>query len=347
MKFDLTRNRISWILKALVLTVAALLFALAQPSARSASAQDEPERVAIGSDMLIAEGEIVQGDVSVTNGNLVLQGEVRGDVTVVNGSADIEGKVLGDVAVTSGKVVLGPNSNVGGNIVALMGDVARAPGAIVGGTVSNMQNPLWGTSSGVHMGYIDATPWMRNSVGRFAGMLSWGIFSLVLMLLSVLLVSIAPARTRISADTLQAEVGPSLIVGVITALLLPAVVALVSLALVVTIVGTVLVPVVMIAAGLALLFGLTVISLWMGRHMYSSVQHNSEMNAPLILQVLLGMPVVLICTVVPAALLPGWVSLLMLPLLYFAACIGLGAVILSRIGTLAPRSTTSPQQERI
>ena len=343
MKSNVTRN---WIIKALVLAVAALLFTLAQPLAQPASAQDEPERVAIGSDMLIAEGEVVQGDVSVTNGNLVLQGEVRGDVTVVNGNANIEGKVQGDVAVTSGKVVLGPDSNVSGNVVAIMGDVTRAPGAIVEGSVSDMHNPFGGTH-GVNMVFTDVTPWARNAAGRFAGMMVWGIFSLVLLLLSALLVSVAPTRTRISADTLQVEVGPSLIVGVITALLLPAAVALVSLALVVTIVGAVLVPVVMIAAGLALLFGLTVISLWMGRHMFASVQHNPEMSAPLILQVLLGVPVVLICTVVPAALLPGWVSLLMLPLLYFAACIGLGAVILSRLGTLAPRSATPPQQERI
>ena len=346
MNFDLTRNRINWLIKALVLAVAALLFTLAQPAARSASAQDEPERVAIGSDMLIAEGEVVQGDVSVTNGNLVLNGEVRGDVTIVNGNADIEGKVLGDVAITSGKVMLGPKSNVSGNVVAIMGEVARAPGAIVGGSVSDMHNPFWGTN-GVNMVQLtDVTPWARNAAGRFAVMMVWGILSLVLLLLSALLVSIAPTRTHISADTLQAEVGPSLIVGVVTALLLPALVALVSLALMVTIVGTVLVPVVMLAALLALLFGLTVISLWMGRHMYASVQHNPETSAPLILQVLLGVPVVLICTVVPAALLPGWVSLLMLPLLYFAACIGLGGVILSRLGTLAPRSV-APRQQRL
>ena len=344
MKFDLTRNRIHWTIKALVMAVATLLLVLAQPEIRPVSAQGEPERVAIGSDMLIAEGEVVEGDVSVTNGNLVLKGEVQGDVTVVNGNADIEGKVLGDVAVTSGKLVLGPESNVSGNVVALMGEVARSPGAVVGGSVSDMHNPFWGANGVSFLQTTDITPWARNSVGRFAGIMAWGVFSLLLLLLSALMAAIMPVRTRISADTLQAEVGPSLIVGVIAALLLPALVALVSLALVVTIVGAVLVPVVVIAAGLALLFGLTVISLWMGRHMYASVQHNPETSAPLILQVLLGVPVVLICTVVPAALLPGWVGLLMLPLLYFAACVGLGAVILSRLGTLAPRSVVPRPQ---
>ncbi len=161
------------------------------------------------------------------------------------------------------------------------------------------------------------------------------------------LVSITPVRTRISADTWLAEVCPSFLVGAITPLLLPARVALLSLALVVTIVGAVLVPVVIIAVGIVLLFGLAVSSLWMGRIMYASIPHDPEVDAPLILQVLLGVPVVLICTVVPAALLPGWVALLMLPLLYFAACVGLGGVILSRLGTLPPRLVVSPsQQER-
>ena len=326
----------------------ALLLMVAGPSARSVSSQEEPERVAIGSDMLIDTGEVVEGDVSVTNGNLVLKGEVRGDVTVVSGNADIEGKVAGDVAVTSGKVVLDSGSEIGGNVVAFMGDVTQAPGAVVHGSVSGIKNPLEGTSGSVTMiDTIDVTPSLRNSLGRFAGLAGWGILSLILLLLSVVLVSIAPVRSRISADTLQAEVGPSFIVGVITAMLLPALLALISLALVVTIVGAVLVPVVVIAAGLMLLFGLTVISLWMGRLMYASIPHNPEVEAPAILQVLLGVPVVLICTVVPAALLPGWVGLLMLPLLYFAACVGLGGVILSRLGTLPPRLVVSQsQQER-
>jgi len=339
--------RKNWIVIAAGLALVALLLMIAGPSARSASSQEEPERVAIGSDMLIDTGEVVHGDVSVTNGNLLLKGEVRGDVTVVNGNADIEGKVAGDVAVTSGKVVLDSGSDIGGNVVAFMGDVTQAPGAVVRGTVSGIKNPLQGSSGSVTVPKpSDVTPSLRNSLGRFAGMATWGILSLVLLLLSVLLVSIAPIRSRISADTLQAEVGPSFIVGVVTAMLLPALLALVSLALVVTIVGAVLVPVVVIAAGLVLLFGLTVISLWMGRLMYASIPHNPEVDAPLILQVLLGVPVVLICTVVPAALLPGWVALLMLPLLYFAACVGLGGVILSRLGTLPPRAVPSPLRER-
>src|SRR5688500_19992577 len=105
--------RKNWIFILAATTMATVLLAAAGMAACPVSAQEEPERVAIGSDMLIDSGEVVEGDVSVTNGNLVLKGEVRGDVTVVNGNAEIEGKVAGDVAVTSGKVVLDSEGEVG------------------------------------------------------------------------------------------------------------------------------------------------------------------------------------------------------------------------------------------
>src|SRR5215218_2398280 len=83
-----------------------------------ASAQGD-SRVAINRDLTIEKGETVDGDVSVTNGNLTILGNVDGEVAVTNGNADIEGEVSGDVTVLfNGSITLGPSAQVGGNLLA-------------------------------------------------------------------------------------------------------------------------------------------------------------------------------------------------------------------------------------
>ena len=67
-----------------------------------AAAQGDANRVAVDHDLVIDKSDTVAGDVSVTNGNLTVNGTVDGKVSVVNGNADIYGKVLGDVAVITG-----------------------------------------------------------------------------------------------------------------------------------------------------------------------------------------------------------------------------------------------------
>src|SRR5690349_19115617 len=61
-----------------------------------AYAQDGPARSAVNKDLTIAKDDVVEGDVSVTNGKLIVEGEVKGKAAVLNGSAQIDGKVTGD-----------------------------------------------------------------------------------------------------------------------------------------------------------------------------------------------------------------------------------------------------------
>ncbi len=104
----------------------------------TASADGDPERVAFGSDLVIAAGETVNGDVSVTSGDLMIGGTVLGDAVVVNGNAIISGVVRGDVVVTGGNVTLSEASEVAGNIVYLGGQLSRHEGAQVGGEVTHL-----------------------------------------------------------------------------------------------------------------------------------------------------------------------------------------------------------------
>src|SRR5919199_6514919 len=122
-----------WALAVPALLCLVLFSSTASP--RVAQAQGGPERNAVNRDLTIDRDEVVDGDVSVTNGKLTVYGEVRGKIAVVSGSAEIDGKVGGDVAVIGGDIVLGPKSTVGGNVACLGGEIVRDPTAKVGGTL--------------------------------------------------------------------------------------------------------------------------------------------------------------------------------------------------------------------
>ena len=49
--------------------------------------------------LLVPEGEVVKGDVTVRNGKLIIEGEVDGNVTVINGERYMAsaGKVTGEI----------------------------------------------------------------------------------------------------------------------------------------------------------------------------------------------------------------------------------------------------------
>lgn len=336
-------------------------------SPEKASAEGDPERVAIGSDLVIGKDEVVQGDVSVTNGNLTVVGEVRGKAVVVNGNAGILGTVEGDVTVTNGNVEMGEDSAVNGNVVAtgdinlygdcsvggnatsLVGEVFVSREATVGGAVMNMAAPDEASSSSEQPAPPQRSS-LSNALGRFGNLFGWSLISLASLLLAGAIASVMPKRVRVAGATLEAEAGPSVIVGAITALLLFPVTSIVSFVLVITVIGVVLIPVLAGAVALALLFGLVVVSLWLGKRLYDSTQLGTYAIPPVLIQVLMGMAVILISTLIPAALLPGWAGSLMMMLLYVAACFGLGAALLSRFGTLAPpkrgpRHAATPRQE--
>ncbi|MBB6451370.1 anti-sigma factor RsiW [Geomicrobium halophilum] len=47
--------------------------------------------------VLVPEGEMIEGDLVVRNGNVDVQGEVHGDLTVIHGEMSTTGQVTGDV----------------------------------------------------------------------------------------------------------------------------------------------------------------------------------------------------------------------------------------------------------
>ncbi len=325
------------------------------PASAHVIAQTETERVAIGHDLVVKSEEQVHGDVSVTNGNVTVLGTVYGNVTVVNGNADIQGKVTGDVTVTNGNVRLASGSSVGGNVVAVTGRVVREEAASVGGTVSALDVPMPDLGGSIWSPLSPAANRASPGIGRvnspfgwFAGFVGWGMVSLLIMALGVLAALLMPARVRVAADTIQMEPGPSVVVGVIVALLFMPVIAVLGLGLTISVVGVVLIPVVVIAAQLLLILGLVVVGVALGRRMIvadtarpigpDGAPTNGYRPTPIVLQAALGMAVILSSTLLPAMFVADWVKVILLALVFFACCLGVGALLLSRFGTLAPRA---------
>ncbi|HET9495170.1 MAG TPA: hypothetical protein VFR15_13150 [Chloroflexia bacterium] len=363
-----------------ILLVVALAGALAAPAA-SAFAQAQPEvavqvqpqdRVVLDDDLTISEGDVVEGNVSVTNGDLDVYGAVRGKVTVVNGDVNVYGSVGRELAVlASGDVTLHEGSKVGssvlangdielkagsvvnGSVTSLGGTVVRQTGAQIAGTINRFEGPgktfenfvkPW---TGLHGpgDVVDAAGSRWNSVlARFGGIFGMGMFSVLVLGLSIGLTAIMPGRVRTTTYTLQAEPVPSLIVGLITALLLFPVAGVVAVLLTVSMVGIVLLPLLAIAVLGVLLYGFVIASHWLGKRIHDTTRHgeiqanglNGQQSAALVIEVIIGAAIFLGSVFVPALFLPAWAVMMLLGVVYLVSCLGVGAAILSRFGTLTP-----------
>lgn len=78
------------------------------------------------SDTIIEENEVVNNDVVVFDGDLVIRagGMVNGDVAVFNGDAVLDGQINGSLTLFNGDVVAGPGAAVSGECVLLNGSVS-------------------------------------------------------------------------------------------------------------------------------------------------------------------------------------------------------------------------------
>jgi cytoskeletal protein CcmA (bactofilin family) len=92
-------------------------------------------RIVFGESFTLESGEVLDGDLIVLGGSVDLEEDSRvaGDVAVMGGSADIAGTVDGDMVVFGGSVDLTSTAVVDGELITFGGNIDRAEGAIVRG----------------------------------------------------------------------------------------------------------------------------------------------------------------------------------------------------------------------
>lgn len=96
------------------------------------------DRVVVGSNVTLEDGETVEGSVTVLGGNFDMEegSEVEGDVVVFGGNVTIDGKVEGDVVALGGNVRINAPAEVQGGVSALGGNLTVNPEAEVDGPIT-------------------------------------------------------------------------------------------------------------------------------------------------------------------------------------------------------------------
>jgi len=204
--------------------------------------------VRIGHDVHVERGELVQGDLVVMGGDVIVDGHVEGDVVAMGGH-----------------VQLNPTARVDGDVACIGGHLTQEDGAIVGGqrfTASGFRD--FARQRARAHSDEEAERRSRGIVGDIVRLamlvaIAWGFAAL------------APGRTQASLDTLKRQPAISLGVGALVfALIIPSIVALALIVaiLCITIIG---IPLALAALFGYVLFlvlmyvwGFAVISSWLG-----------------------------------------------------------------------------------
>ncbi|HEX2093022.1 MAG TPA: polymer-forming cytoskeletal protein [Longimicrobiaceae bacterium] len=289
-------------------------------------------------DHTVAKGEVVEGDMVVVGGDLRVEGEIRGDAVVTGGNLEMRegGTVRGDAVVTGGKLL-----DLGGRVLGEMRSIAGGPHPPVPPHAPEPPAPPIAAVHGPSSLFVP--------IGRgIAGIFSTLAFGLVLAGVGAGLIFYGLPYLRTVSDTVRTQTGRSAAVGLAaTFLIIPAFILLV-VALAVSIIGIplllVAVPLYPLAVAAAFGFGLIAVAHVIGertaeqrggfdlrhRNAYSYVFFGiALLLAPLAAAHLIGMVGFL-----------DWVGTLLRVMtgmvLWAAATVGMGAVVLTRAGTRPP-----------
>ncbi len=191
----------------------AAVLAAAAPAAARAAQREAQDQIVLSGRVDVRRGDVA-GEVVVLHGTVSVEGVVRGDVVVVDGRISVFGQVSGSVVDINGPVLLGPNAQVRGDVLAREAVDVR-PGAKVGGSIRQ------GTA------FTFRTP--VRAVGGFAG---WLAVSASTLLLGMLLVGITPRGADAVFEAARSAPWPSVGWGAAAFLGLPVFAVLSLLALV-------------------------------------------------------------------------------------------------------------------
>lgn len=228
-------------------------------------------QVSFGSGLTIDRDESTR-DVVLIGGSLEVLGEVEGDATVVLGSADVSGRIDGSLVVVGGSIRLREGAEVDGDVTSVGGTVEREGDVIIDGEIIQVDV---GEAIDVGDVRIDLGDWDWGwPEFELFGFSAWDLISrglkttLVAMCL-VVLAFLAPFRVRRIGRRVELEPWKSLLVGLISLVLFPALLLLVIALLALSIVGipllVVVVPLMLLLLVLLYLLGFTGATHTLGR----------------------------------------------------------------------------------
>jgi uncharacterized RDD family membrane protein YckC len=230
----------------------------------------------------IARGAKVGGGAVAVLGRLDSRGEIAGDSVSVLGASSIDGRVGGDAVTVLGNMHLGPNAVIMGDLVVVGGRLNKDPAAVVHGEQ-------------VHIPFapaLDSVEWLATWVQRclvwgrplaFGAHLGWAwVVAGVFLGFHLFVALLFPRAITASAVTLETRPGGSVLASILTVILSPVVLVLLTI----TLVGALAVPLLGLGLLVAALVGKTVMLAWLGRRFTALLGSGSY--GPPVLAVLIG-----------------------------------------------------------
>jgi hypothetical protein len=327
------RRRLGW-LTLLVLGV----LVLPVPQVTAASERPDDGVVIWNEDYTLAEDEELDGNLVVFNGDAALEpgSRARGDVVVWNGDALVGGIIEGNLVVSSGDILLNEDAHVRGDVVCTFNcsveqeEGARVDGDLVEGPslrgippIDLIEPDLW-----LRVPRTEPEPvWLSGP----EQLLRW-IFRLVRRVVMILVVAamggvvalIWPEATDQVGQAVFETPAASLGIGVLTVMASMTLV----IALAITICLSPAAALLALALGTAGLFGWTAVGARVGERLLQAL--HARGTSPVWRAGLGTLIITLIAVGLSNAfcLSPlGWL------LTFVVGCLGLGAVVLTRLGT--------------
>lgn len=275
-----------------------------------------------------AEPQLIhKGDVVHFTGNIIIEPneQIRGNVVAMSGNIDVKGTVYGDVTALAGNIRLHSGSLVSGNVTAIAGVIEREEGAVVNGRIISRE--------GITGAYRYSPPYHYNYDYNYhfhypspwQRFLGWLLSLVGLLALTAAAVAVFPNNLIAMKKGIEAEPLRLLGIGFLGWIALP----VVLLALTLTVIGIPVAILLAVCLPILVLIGIIVMALFTGQQLDQALGNSYPSfvdNRPIV-QGLKGIVLIWIVKAIP---LVGW---LVWPL---AALMGMGTALATRFGTNRP-----------
>jgi hypothetical protein len=276
--------------------------------------------VRVGESVYVAPGEVVPGDVVVFGGNAVIEGTVTGSVVVLGG----------EIRARSGSEVKGDIVSIGGKITEDEDVVIRGEKIVVGGIATRVGDSL-----------------------DLGGRALRAIFSAMVLFVSIILFFITMlflrGRVERTSDYLSGSLLRTFGAGILASIVLDFGIAIVTIPLIITIVGIPLAVILVLSYVGVFVIACTVFVHSVGR----AISVRTGMGGGTFARLVIGFAVLSIpefAAFVVDSVANGpmsfyvFLQVVSAVIWLFAYVVGLGAIVLSRFGTVPPIGSEPPAQ---
>lgn len=312
-------NRIFVIAAILVALLVTPITALAQTPTPEPTKTISGDQVVVANTYRLTSGDELIGNLAVIGGTATLDegSTMTGDVFLTGGTLTVSGTVNGDFIAIGGAVNIEDTADINGNISLIGATIKKSPLAEINGEITE-QSPKFFDFNLSDPKAINFPFTAKTSI--LTKMLQASLQALAMAALAVILGLLLPNQIKRVADTVSKEPLVTGGVGLLTIVVAPIILVLLTITIIlipVTLLGSLLV-------GLAVLFGWIAIGFEIGQRfsvLFKTTWHPSIAAGIGVL--LLGL-VTGFATLIPCV---GWL------IGVIVAILGLGAVVISRFGS--------------